>query len=73
MFDMKHKACLDSCILMVDLEKGKDIQWKAVPVDLTSGRPEPLPETSDQAQTIQKILKEGYEYDGKRNKKVILK
>jgi poly-gamma-glutamate synthesis protein (capsule biosynthesis protein) len=66
-FDMKYAACQNSCILLVDLRKGKKPQWKVVPVDLSSGRPEPLAEDSEQAGVIQTILKKGYEYYGKRS------
>ena len=72
LFDLKYDACLNSCILLVDLWKGKPLQWKAVPLDLSSGRPEPLAEQTAQAVLIQKVLEKGYEYDGQRNRKVTL-
>jgi len=72
LFDLKHEACFNSCILIVDLRKGKPIQWKAVPIDLSSGRAEPLAEQNAQAVMIQKVLEKGYEYNGQRNRKVTL-
>jgi poly-gamma-glutamate synthesis protein (capsule biosynthesis protein) len=70
LFDLKHAACFDSCILMVDLQKGKSPQWNAVPLDLSAGRPEPLAGQSPQALLIQKILEKGYEYNGVKDQKV---
>jgi gamma-polyglutamate biosynthesis protein CapA len=70
LFDLKYDACLSSCVLIVDLQKGKPPQWKAVPLDLSSGRPEPLAEQTTQAVMIQKILEKGYEYNGRRGRKV---
>jgi poly-gamma-glutamate synthesis protein (capsule biosynthesis protein) len=72
-FDMKYAACQNSCILVVDLQKGKKPQWKAIPVDLSSGRPEPLAEQTQQAMVIQEILKKGYEYHGRRSQEVQIK
>jgi gamma-polyglutamate biosynthesis protein CapA len=69
LFDLSHAACLDSCILMVDLQKGKKPQWEAVPLDLSSGRPEPLAGQNAQAVVIQQILKKGYEYNGWKDRK----
>ncbi|HJT25675.1 MAG TPA: CapA family protein [bacterium] len=71
LFDLTHAACQDSCILTVDLQKGKEPQWTAVPLDLSSGRPEPLADQADQAQLIQQILKKGYEYNGQKDKKIL--
>jgi len=70
LFDLTHAACQDSCLLQVDLQKGKKPQWKAVALDLSSGRPEPLAEQNEQAQMIQQILKKGYEYNGRKDEKV---
>jgi poly-gamma-glutamate synthesis protein (capsule biosynthesis protein) len=70
LFDLKHEICFSSCVLMVDLQKGKPPEWKAVPLDLSSGRPEPLAEQNAQALMVQKILKEGYEYNGRKNQKI---
>lgn len=70
LFDLKYDACLSSCVLLVDLRKGKSPQWKAVPLDLSSGLPEPLAEQNEQAVMIQKILEKGYEYNGRKSEKV---
>ncbi len=70
LFDLKHDVCLTSCILLVDLQKGEPPEWKAVPLDLSSGRPEPLAGQNPQAAMIQRILKEGYEYKGLKDQKV---
>ncbi len=56
LFDQKCKGCRDSCILMVDLEKGKRLRWKAVPVSLNSGRPEPFDSANAQTRRIKKAL-----------------
>ena len=73
LFDLKNcDACMNSCVLMVDLEKGKKPQWKAVALDLSHGRPEPLDDETDQAKIIHGILKEGYEYNGDRNAMPVL-
>ncbi len=71
-FDLKYDVCFNSCILIVDLWKGKTPQWKAVPLDLGSGRPEPLAEQNAQAVMIQKVLEKGYEYNGRRNQKATM-
>ncbi len=73
LFDLSHAACQDSCILMVELQKGKKPQWEAVPLDLSSGRPEPLAGQNPQALVIQQILKKGYEYNGRKDQKVVMK
>ncbi|HVZ81588.1 MAG TPA: CapA family protein [bacterium] len=70
LFDMKYPVCRNSCVLRVDLEKGKEPKWKAFPMDLSHDRPEPLAESLRQAKLIQRILKEGYEYHGVRSKPV---
>jgi poly-gamma-glutamate synthesis protein (capsule biosynthesis protein) len=72
-FDMKYPACRNSCVLRVDLRKGKDPEWKAFPMDLSHDRPEPLAESLHQAKLIQRILAEGYEYNGVRSKQVSFK
>jgi len=73
LFDQPYPACINSCVLLVDLQKGKAPQWKAVPLDLTSKRPVPIAEQEEQARTIQEILKDGFEYRGRRKLKPDLK
>ena len=67
LFDLKCDPCQNGCVLTVDLEKGKPPEWKAVPLDLSSGRPEPIAEQSPRAALVQRILQEGNEYNGDRN------
>lgn len=71
-FDMRYSACLNSCVLQVDLAKHRKPRWKAIPMDLHSGRPEPLEADARQAKIIQKVLKKGYEYNGVRKKPIPL-
>ncbi len=73
LFDLTHAACQDGCLLLVDLQKGKKPEWKAVPLDLSSGRPEPLAGQNGQAQVIQQILAKGYDYNGRKDEKVKIK
>jgi gamma-polyglutamate biosynthesis protein CapA len=70
LFDMTHASCREGCILLVDLRKGLEPRWKAVPLDLTGGRPVPLPPADPRALTVQRILSRGYEYGGRKNEPV---
>jgi poly-gamma-glutamate synthesis protein (capsule biosynthesis protein) len=72
-FDMKYVACKNSCVLRVDLRKGKAPEWKCFPMDLGNDRPEPLADSLHQAKLIHRILREGYEYDGARRYQVVFK
>lgn len=73
LFDLKNcDACMNGCVLLVDLVKGKKPEWKAVALDLRHGRPEPLDDETYQAKVIHAILKEGYEYNGDRNATPVL-
>ncbi len=62
LFDMKCRGCNDSCILKVDLKKGKRIHARFVPVTGDSGRPEPVDSETDRAQKIKNIFKKGYKH-----------
>ena len=70
-FDMKYAACKNSCVLRVDLRKGRTPEWKAFPMGLDDDRPEPLTDSSHQAKVIHRILREGYEYNGERRYQVV--
>jgi poly-gamma-glutamate capsule biosynthesis protein CapA/YwtB (metallophosphatase superfamily) len=65
-FDLHYPVCQDSCVLQVELQKNRSPRWSAFPLDLISGRPEPLKPESRQAKRIQRILRTGYEYGGKK-------
>ncbi len=56
LFDLRRKETLNSCVLMVDLEKGKAPAWTAYPLSLESGRPEPIPQDDPRFEKIQQIL-----------------
>lgn len=60
LFDMKCKGCHDSCILKVDLEKGKRIKARIAPISGDSGRPVPVDPTDGRALKIKGILNKGY-------------
>jgi poly-gamma-glutamate capsule biosynthesis protein CapA/YwtB (metallophosphatase superfamily) len=66
LFDLQAPICRDSCILLVDLEKGKAPECKAVPVATVSDRPVPIETNTAQARRIIYILKNGFEYNGRK-------
>jgi poly-gamma-glutamate capsule biosynthesis protein CapA/YwtB (metallophosphatase superfamily) len=66
LFDLEYEISQDSLVLLVDLEPGKPPAFRAVPVGLENGRPEPVSNESVQGKRILKIVEEGYDYGGKK-------
>jgi poly-gamma-glutamate synthesis protein (capsule biosynthesis protein) len=60
LFDMKCRGCKDSCILKVDLEKGKRIRARFVPISGDTGRPEPVDPGSARGKRIKTTLLKGF-------------